>query len=181
MTQPVERAVPSPVGTLRLVANDAGLVGVYFPSHRRAPVIDAVSAPHHPVLNLAAAELAEFFAGARRTFTTPLAPSGTAFERSVWALLTTIPYGETRSYGALAAELGRPTAARAVGAANGRNPLSLFVPCHRVIGADGSLTGYAGGTEAKRWLLAHEAANAPQFPVPAATGKGSRPGVPSRA
>jgi methylated-DNA-[protein]-cysteine S-methyltransferase len=108
------------------------------------------------VLVQAARELAEYFAGRRRQFETPLEPIGTAFQRSVWAALATIPYGRTLSYAALADALGRPGAARAVGAANARNPLSLFLPCHRVLGSGGALTGYAGGLERKRWLLAHE-------------------------
>jgi methylated-DNA-[protein]-cysteine S-methyltransferase len=109
------------------------------------------------VLALAAAQLAEYFAGARRDFDVPLAPRGTGFQRLVWGELVKIPYGETRSYGDLARALGRPAASRAVGAANGRNPISILEPCHRVIAGSGALTGYAGGLAAKRWLLEHEA------------------------
>lgn len=105
----------------------------------------------------AAAQLAEYFAGERAEFDIPLAPRGTGFQRLVWAALEQIPFGETRSYGELAAGLGRPSASRAVGAANGKNPISILVPCHRVIAGSGALTGYAGGLAAKRWLLAHEA------------------------
>jgi methylated-DNA-[protein]-cysteine S-methyltransferase len=109
------------------------------------------------VLARAAAQLAEYFAGTRRTFDLPLAPRGTGFQRIVWHALAKIPYGETRSYGELARAIGRPAASRAVGAANGKNPLSIVVPCHRVVGASGELTGYAGGVATKRWLLDHEA------------------------
>lgn len=102
------------------------------------------------------AQLAEYFAGDRNHFDLPLEPEGTEFQRSVWTALTEIPYGETRSYGEIAAEVGRPKAARAVGMANNRNPIAVIVPCHRVIGAGGALVGYAGGIERKTWLLAHE-------------------------
>jgi methylated-DNA-[protein]-cysteine S-methyltransferase len=108
------------------------------------------------VLETAAAQLAEYFAGRRRTFDLPLAPRGTGFQQRVWRALSAIPYGETRSYGAIAASIGRPAASRAVGAANGKNPIWIIVPCHRVIGASGHLTGYAGGIAVKRWLLEHE-------------------------
>lgn len=102
------------------------------------------------------AQLEEYFAGDRNHFDLPLEPEGTEFQRSVWTALTEIPYGETRSYGEIAAEVGRPKAARAVGMANNRNPIAVIVPCHRVIGAGGALVGYAGGIERKTWLLAHE-------------------------
>jgi len=108
------------------------------------------------VLERAAAQLAEYFAGDRRTFDLPLAPEGTTFQRRVWDALLRISYGETWSYGRLAREIGSPSASRAVGAANGKNPLSIIVPCHRVVGVNGALTGYAGGVTAKQWLLAHE-------------------------
>jgi methylated-DNA-[protein]-cysteine S-methyltransferase len=101
-------------------------------------------------------QLSEYFAGSRRTFELPLRLEGTAFQQRVWRELTEIPYGETWSYGQLATRIGKPSASRAVGLANGRNPISILVPCHRVIGADGSLTGYGGGLERKQWLLAHE-------------------------
>lgn len=110
----------------------------------------------HPVLTQAAEQLAQYFAGDRQEFTVPLDPSGTEFQQSVWTALAAIPYGTTCSYRELARRLGRPTATRAVGAANGRNPLSIFLPCHRVVGADGSLTGFAGGLDTKAWLLRHE-------------------------
>ncbi len=101
-------------------------------------------------------QLSEYFAGSRRTFELPLRLQGTAFQQTVWRRLTEIPYGDTWSYGQLAARIGKPGASRAVGLANGRNPIAILVPCHRVIGADGSLTGYGGGLERKQWLLAHE-------------------------
>jgi methylated-DNA-[protein]-cysteine S-methyltransferase len=145
--------LPSPLGLLRLYAHADELCGIYLPDQ------DAPAAKHaaSPVLSATAAQLIEYFAGARRTFDVPLAPRGTGFQEIVWRALTAIPYGETRSYGALARAIGRPAASRAVGAANGKNPISIIVPCHRVIAASGELTGYAGGLAAKRWLLAHEA------------------------
>lgn len=162
LRQPLKQMlVASPVGELRLVAADGALAGVYFPGHRHAALKDAAhddasNAMGYPVLAQAAAELAEYFRGERRGFTTPLQLEGTEFQQEVWRELQRIPYGERRSYAQIAAALGRPDACRAVGAANGRNPLSIFIPCHRVVGANGSLTGYAGGVDAKRWLLAHE-------------------------
>jgi methylated-DNA-[protein]-cysteine S-methyltransferase len=110
------------------------------------------------VLERASAQLLEYFAGSRMTFDLPLAPAGSGFELSVWELLRAIPAGQTASYGELARKLGDPTLARAVGRANGQNPLPIVVPCHRVIGADGSLVGFGGGLERKRWLLEHEGA-----------------------
>jgi methylated-DNA-[protein]-cysteine S-methyltransferase len=143
----------SPLGELRLYAHADELCGVYLPDQA------APSAPHRasPVLGAAAAQLVEYFVGRRRTFDLPLAPRGTGFQEIVWRALTLIPYGETRSYGELARAIGRPAASRAVGAANGKNPISIIVPCHRVIASSGQLTGYAGGLAAKRWLLEHEA------------------------
>jgi methylated-DNA-[protein]-cysteine S-methyltransferase len=159
-TQLVRCFVDSPVGRLRLVAADDGLAGVYFPDHRRARNPDARDVQHHPVLDSARREFAEYFAGKRKRFQTPLAPltvrGGTDFQFAVWNALEQIPFGETRSYGDIARFIGRPDAVRAVGAANGLNPISIIVPCHRVIGSAGALTGYAGGLDTKRWLLAHE-------------------------
>ena len=109
-----------------------------------------------PVLASAVEQLAAYFAGELRVFDLPLGAEVTGFQRLVWRALGTIPFGETRTYGAIAHAIGRPSASRAVGAANGRNPISIIVPCHRVIGASGELTGYAGGVEMKQWLLAHE-------------------------
>lgn len=152
----VQRMFASPVGPLRLVADDDALVGVFFADHRPAPTIVARTVRRHPVLDRAAEQLAEYFAGRRVDFDLPLDPRGTAVQRAVWLALATIPFGATTSYGALAASLGRPRAARAIGHANARNPLSIVLPCHRVLGRGGALTGYAGGTERKRWLLRHE-------------------------
>ena len=118
--------------------------------------------PVSPVLAQAAAQLAEYFAGQRQSFTVPLAPRGTPFQQEVWRALCAIPYGQTRSYGQLAAALGRPSASRAVGGACRRNPIWLMIPCHRVVGASGSLTGYAGGLERKKALLALEQGQAVQ-------------------
>jgi methylated-DNA-[protein]-cysteine S-methyltransferase len=144
--------MPSPLGVLRLHAHADELVGVYLPDQHAPP------APHQAsdVLRATAAQLTEYFAGERRAFDLPIAPRGTGFQEIVWRALVAIPYGQTRSYGALAQAIGRPSASRAVGAANGRNPISIIVPCHRVIAASGDLTGYAGGLAAKKWLLAHE-------------------------
>jgi methylated-DNA-[protein]-cysteine S-methyltransferase len=150
----------SPLGPLRLLADGSALAGLYLPC-QPAPPAEEVPASRAPVLARVAAQLAEYFAGARRDFDVPLAPRGTDFQRRVWRELERIPYGETRSYGDLARTLGNPTASRAVGAANGKNPISILVPCHRVIAGSGALTGYAGGLTAKRWLLAHEAQWAP--------------------
>jgi methylated-DNA-[protein]-cysteine S-methyltransferase len=146
----------SPVGRLSLLAHAEGLCGVYFPDHKGAPAVVSDRHADHPALRAARQQLTEYFAGERAAFELPLAPAGTAFQRRVWAALGLIPFGETRGYGELAAQLGQPAAARAVGLANGRNPLSIVVPCHRVVGRDGALTGYAGGLDTKRWLLAHE-------------------------
>lgn len=149
--------VDSPVGPLTLVAEDDALVGLYLDPHRdrEGALGDAGDgAPaSSPPFTETISQLEEYFAGDRTTFSVPLAPHGTAFQEQVWAALQDIPYGQTRTYGQLAAAIGRPTASRAVGLANGRNPVSIIVPCHRVIGADGSLTGYGGGLEGKRALL----------------------------
>jgi methylated-DNA-[protein]-cysteine S-methyltransferase len=156
-----ERSIASPLGRLRLVASDDALAGVHFQEHRHAAPRGASAPADHPVLERAARELAEYFSGSRRRFSVPLAPSGSEFQRAVWTELARIPFGETRSYSAVARALGRARAERAVGAAAGRNPLSIVIPCHRVLGSDGALTGYAGGLDAKRWLLDHERAGAP--------------------
>lgn len=147
----------SPLGELRLVARLDELVGVYLPD-QAAPVAPPIALPTR-VLADAASQLAEFFAGERQQFELALHPVGTSFQQLVWTALTRIPFGETWTYGQLARAIGRPSASRAVGAANCKNPLSIIVPCHRVIGASGELTGYAGGMPAKRWLLDHERAH----------------------
>ena len=152
----VHLTVDSPVGPLRLTSDGTHLTGVYFAEHRHAPddLGEEVSVDASPrVLTEAAAQLRAYFAGERNDFDLPLAADGTDFQQRVWAALRTIPYGATWSYGELAAQLGRPGAARAVGLANGRNPISIVVPCHRVVGSDGSITGYGGGLLRKQTLL----------------------------
>lgn len=147
---------PSPIGTLELRGTEAALTGVFMEGHRHgAPRADGAVRDAEP-LREARRQLEEYFAGERREFSLALAPAGTDFQKSVWQALRGIPYGATMSYGELAARIGNPRAVRAVGLANGRNPISIVVPCHRVIGADGSLTGYGGGLERKRFLLALE-------------------------
>ena len=148
----------SPVGELTLVATGGALTGVYFPDHKRRPDPANFGPRAAAGFDAAIVQLDEYFRGRRKTFDLDLAPRGDTFQLRVWELLRQIPFGETRSYGQLAAELGAPGLARAVGAANGRNPLSVIVPCHRVVGADGSLVGYAGGLERKRFLLELEGA-----------------------
>lgn len=162
---PVFDTVPSPVGDLLVAAEDAGLTLIHFEQHRHPVAVDAswrhVGGARGPALDAIAAarsQLNEYFAGARRTFDLPLAAHGTPFQARVWTALRDIPFGAAVSYAELARRIGSPDAVRAVGAANGRNPLSIVVPCHRVIGADGSLTGFGGGIERKRWLLDHEGA-----------------------
>ena len=148
----------SPVGTLTLVAGDTGLIAVLWEGDtpRRVPLTDLVEENDHAVLLAAERQLTEYFAGKRHTFSLPLEMRGTEFQKSVWRALQEIPFGKTLSYGEIAKQLGRPTASRAVGAANGRNPLSIIVPCHRVIGASGKLTGFAGGLAVKAHLLTLE-------------------------
>jgi methylated-DNA-[protein]-cysteine S-methyltransferase len=144
----------SPLGALRLYAATDELVGLYLPARPAPPGI----ARRVDVLRSAAAQLAEYFAGQRHVFDLPLRPRGTSFQALVWAALMRIRVGETRSYRELAHAIGRPAASRAVGAANGQNPIAIIVPCHRLIGSSGELTGYAGGLAMKRWLLEHERA-----------------------
>ena len=148
--------VPTPVGDLLLVAVDGALVKAHFAPYD-APA--SPPSPDEPVLVEAARQIAEHFAGARTGFDLPLAPPGTAFQRRVWEALREIPYGTTTTYGEIAARLGDPRCVRAVGMANGRNPIAVVVPCHRVIGSDGKLRGYAGGIERKQRLLALEDAS----------------------
>lgn len=150
--------VDSPIGTLGLVVDAAAeaLVQVRFANAPLGPGEGGEYAPRHPVLVRAERELAEYFAGERTEFSVPLRPQGTAFQLAAWAALRTIPYGATVSYGEQARRLGDARKARAVGAANGRNPLPIVVPCHRVVGSNGTLTGFGGGLDAKSWLLDHE-------------------------
>lgn len=154
--------VSSPLGPLLLAAADGALTHVLLPTGTLAPFEEGASvspsSENRAVLAQAHAQLSEYFEGRRTHFTVRLSPRGTAFQRSVWSALCEIPHGQTCSYVDIARRLGRPTASRAVGAANGQNPIAIIVPCHRVIGASGALTGYAGGLERKRWLLQHEGA-----------------------
>lgn len=154
----VSKTIASPVGRLTLVASDAGLAAIIWEDDdpARVPLALVGSDEAHPVLAAAATQLGEYFARERQTFDLPLDFVGTAFQVAVWRALLTIPFGETRSYRQIATQIGNPKATRAVGAANGRNPLSIVAPCHRVIGASGTLTGFAGGLEAKAFLLALE-------------------------
>jgi len=145
--------VDSPIGELTLVGEGTALLGLYFDGHLRTPRLDSLGPRTSTGFEEVRRQLDEYFDGKRRGFELELAPRGSAFERSVWALLMSIPHGETRTYGQLAAELGVPAAAQAVGNANGWNPISIIVPCHRVVGSQGSLTGYAGGLDRKRFLL----------------------------
>lgn len=151
----------SPIGTLRLIADDIGLREIWFEQERHPKKLPAHAvrmtrlAPSQ-VLVATCRQLKEYFSGARETFDLPLHPLGTPFQQAVWTELRNIPYGITISYGELARRINKPTAGRAVGAANGRNPLPIVVPCHRVIGSNGSLTGFSGGLAAKERLLALE-------------------------
>ena len=148
----------SPCGRMLLVANGEGLAGVYFDRQKYRPSVDAQwrEDPRHPTLGQAKGELAEYFGGERKRFDTSLAPEGTPFQRSVWKAISTVGFGETITYGELARRAGHPGSARAAGAATGRNPIGIIVPCHRIVGSNGDLTGYAGGLSRKRALLALE-------------------------
>lgn len=152
------RIVDSPVGPLTLAVDDDGaLCGLYTDGQRHHPGVEALGERDDTVAEEAVVQLGEYFAGERVSFDLRLAPRGTPFQQGVWEALRAIPPGETRSYGQVASALGVPGASRAVGAATGRNPISIVVPCHRLVGSSGALTGYAGGVERKRWLLEHEA------------------------
>ncbi len=146
--------IESPIGPLLITALDGAVTRLWMSQQRhQASVADPAWVPDPAGFDDAAAQLGEYFAGERTTFDLPLAPVGTPFQLAVWSVLLTIPYGTTCSYGEIAAELGQPGASRAVGLANGRNPISIVVPCHRVIGSTGTLTGYGGGLARKQWLL----------------------------
>jgi methylated-DNA-[protein]-cysteine S-methyltransferase len=151
--------IDSPVGPLKLIANSHSLVAVLWRDSGagHVPVHEACENPAHPVLVETTRQLAEYFCHQRRDFELPLELLGTEFQRRVWTVLRTIRYGETRSYADIARQIGMPNAVRAVGSANGRNPISIIVPCHRVIGSSGALTGFGGGLAAKAALLALEA------------------------
>lgn len=152
---------PTALGVLTLVSDGAGLAGLYFENHKvGGPPADALAGADK-IIDATRRQLDEYLAGKRRIFDLPLAPKGAAFQMRVWEALKTIEFGAHTSYGALAAELGIPKAARATGTAIGRNPVSIIIPCHRVIGASGALTGYVGGMERKKALLAFERGEAP--------------------
>ncbi|MBV9314121.1 MAG: methylated-DNA--[protein]-cysteine S-methyltransferase [Pseudonocardia sp.] len=159
--------IPSPVGELTLISDGQSLTGVYLGcEHRWAPAVSSDwtrLGEHDGLFDEVTSQLEDYFDGHRRAFELPLAPRGTAFQLRVWTALVGVPYGSTTSYGAIASSLGTPTASRAVGMANGRNPISIIVPCHRVIGANGSLTGYGGGLDRKRTLLDLECQEKPLF------------------
>ena len=167
--KPLRCQTNSPLGTLTLATNGDALVGVWFDGQKHQP--DARAWPeiaNHPVLLAAQTQLAQYFAGERTVFDMPLdLGGGTEFQQAVWRALLQIAPGDTTSYGALARSIGKPQAVRAVGAAVGRNPLSIVVPCHRVVGADGTLTGYAGGLDRKTALLALEHTTRNQAAQPA--------------
>lgn len=142
----------SPVGTIQVSGNSTGITAILFVEEPQLPTGELA------YVDTCIRQLEEYFQGARRTFSIPVSPQGTAFQQRVWSALQTIPYGETTSYGALAAMLGDTKAVRAVGAANGRNTINIVIPCHRVIGANGTLVGYGGSLWRKQWLLEHEGA-----------------------
>lgn len=156
MNRRVHTVVDSPIGPLTLVAVDGALAGLYMSLHQHRPAMETFGARDPAPFTTVIRQLEEYFAGRRTEFDLPLAPAGTPFQHTVWAALREIPYGRTESYGHLAERIGRPGAARAVGLANGRNPVSIIVPCHRVVGATGALTGYGGGLDRKRQLLDFE-------------------------
>jgi methylated-DNA-[protein]-cysteine S-methyltransferase len=152
----VHTVVDSPVGTLTLVAVEGALTGLYMDLQRHRPLEEKFGEPDPTPFPEVIRQLDEYFAGHRTEFDVPMVFAGTPFQRIVWTALREIPYGETESYGRLAERIGRPSAARAVGLANGRNPIGIIVPCHRVVGATGDLTGYGGGLERKQHLLDFE-------------------------
>ncbi|MCO6000253.1 methylated-DNA--[protein]-cysteine S-methyltransferase [Actinoallomurus rhizosphaericola] len=167
----------SPVGPLTLVASDGALTGLYMDRQRYRPEEHTFGERDPAPFGTVIGQLEEYFAGRRTVFDLPLAPAGTAFQQQVWAELREIPFGRTVSYRELAERIGRPTAARAVGLANGRNPIGIILPCHRVVGSSGDLTGYGGGLHRKRHLLAFErrADSGPMAPAPAPDPGDDRP------
>ncbi|GIH15333.1 methylated-DNA--protein-cysteine methyltransferase [Rugosimonospora africana] len=185
MQHRVHTVIDSPVGSLTLVAADGALAGIYMEQHRHQPPFSTFGERDPGPFAGVTEQLTEYFDGGRTTFDVPLALGGTAFQRIVWAALRDIPYGETVSYGELAERIGRPTASRAVGLANGRNPVSIIVPCHRVVGSTGDLTGYGGGIERKRYLLDFErgqatgASGTPVQTAPRSAGSGPRESGPA--
>jgi len=162
VTQKFYTVYSSPLGQLTIQACDQGLLGAWFEQQATQPEELGTRNHYHPILKQAVAEYEEYFAGVRKAFDVKIAAQGTPFQNQVWRALTQIPFGQTRYYAQLADALNNPKAVRAVGLANGKNPISIIVPCHRVIGKNGSLTGYAGGIEIKRALLCHEGSFAAQ-------------------
>jgi methylated-DNA-[protein]-cysteine S-methyltransferase len=154
------KSVVTPVGELKLVGSDRGLAAILWQDDnpKRVRLAPLQRDDDHPILCQAAEQLQEYFTGTRQLFSLPLDFTGTDFQKKVWLALVAIPFGETRSYRQIAEQIGHPAAMRAVGAANGKNPLSIVAPCHRVIGANGKLTGFAGGLDIKAFLLQHESA-----------------------
>jgi methylated-DNA-[protein]-cysteine S-methyltransferase len=152
------KTINSPVGKLKLIASDSGLSAILWENDdpKRVRLGPLREASDDPILLEAKRQLAAYFTGNIKAFSVPLDFKGTPFQKSVWAALLTIPFGETRSYGEIARQIGRPAASRAVGAANGKNPISIIAPCHRVIGSNGKLTGFAGGLATKERLLTFE-------------------------
>ena len=157
--------VPAPIGRLIVASDGDAIAGVWMANASPEDSTWSSQRSVDPILAEASGQLAAYFTGALRAFTLPLAPNGTDFQRRVWRALEAIPYGATISYAELARRVGNTTAVRAVGAANGRNPIPIIVPCHRVIGSDGSLTGFGGGLDRKRWLLQHEGALSGEFNI----------------
>lgn len=151
-----ETAISTPLGQLRLLATDNGLRGIYYQDHKNVPSLTTEPSQNHPILSETARQLGEYFAGRRRDFSLSLDLEGTPFMLEVWEALGQIPFATSVTYGELAKTLGNPKASRAVGRANGLNPVSIVLPCHRVVGSNGKLTGYAGGLKNKEWLLQHE-------------------------
>jgi methylated-DNA-[protein]-cysteine S-methyltransferase len=154
-----ERTMDSPIGILTIVAADDAIAAIWFDneeSHGGTGALEELGAGEHAVLDRAVEQLGEYFQGERTEFDLPLAPEGTLFQQQAWMALRAIPFGETITYGEQARRLGDPKKSRAVGAANGKNPIPIVVPCHRVVGANGKLTGFAGGLDKKAWLLDHE-------------------------
>lgn len=169
----VMRWIPSPLGPLLLVGDGQRLQGLYLTNHRPAPALREAT-PVETGFDEAIRQLQEWFDGRRLEFDLPVVPvAASPFHREVWAVLQEIPFGATMTYGEVATKVGRPGSARAVGHAVGRNPVSIIVPCHRVVGSGGALTGYAGGLENKRWLLAHERALVERTHRPSLFGHGA--------
>jgi methylated-DNA-[protein]-cysteine S-methyltransferase len=166
--------VDTPLCPMTLVAQDGALAALQLHEQGHGLPVAALGVRDDATLPDVREQMAEYFAGERQEFDVVLAPIGTPFQAAVWAALRTVPYGTTTTYGALAAQIGRPTAVRAVGGANGRNPIGVIVPCHRVVGADGTLTGYAGGLERKRFLLELESRSSPLLAAPPARAVAAR-------